>query len=407
MGKATSQDNVSLYSTIDDVPAADWEGLRTGPADLAMDRRLLKAFESTMAPQCRCWYALVRDGDACVAAACLCRFAVDALETTGPAAQKITRYVRRVWPGFMRFGVLFCGLPVPSGSSHLRLAPQADVAAVIAALDLAMTRLARQTRSRLIVFKEFDKPGLEPIQPALQRIGYIRGDVPCTYELNGHFADGQAYLDALRSRYRRQIHESAAAGERHGARATVHRGQEAARVFDDRLHALYRAVRDRAQYRMETLSLDFFRSAAHAFGSDASLVTMQIDQTVCGFLFGLTAGGEYHNLYVGLDYDKAKKAEVYFNLYTLDLDRAYREGAHRIHLGQTSDDFKARLGAEGKPLWFFVRATNPVIHAGLRRCARIAFPAVQRPIHHDVFRAPASGGRSAAPARRPAHVSRA
>src|SRR4051812_39796738 len=99
----------TIYDRIEDVPAVDWAGV-CDPSDLAMDPRLLGAFQATTSDQCRCWFVILRNETGQpMAAACLCLFRIDALETTGPLAQRITRNIRRLLPGYMRFSVLFCG----------------------------------------------------------------------------------------------------------------------------------------------------------------------------------------------------------------------------------------------------------------------------------------------------------
>ena len=156
--------------------------------------------------------------------------------------------------------------------------------------------------------------------------------------------------------------------------------------MSDSMHSLYLAVRNRAQYRMETFPPEFFRAIANEFGDDAALTILRRGERVLGWAFSLTAGGECHNLYVGLDYERNAQADVYFNLHFRDLDRALRRGCVRIHLGQTSDAFKSRLGCGATPLSFYVRATNPLVHAGLRRFAHVVFPPMAQPTLLNVFR---------------------
>src|SRR2546429_1780293 len=144
-----------VYDHIDDVPAANWSHVVSDPNDLAMDRRLLGAFQSTMIDQCRCWFVIFRDeSQQPVAAACLAKFEVDALETTRPTSRAIAHRIRRAFPAYMRFGVLFCGLPLPSGASHLRWIDGVDRLALTASLDALLQRLAKEHRARLIVVKE-------------------------------------------------------------------------------------------------------------------------------------------------------------------------------------------------------------------------------------------------------------
>src|SRR2546423_6413454 len=178
MGRGTT-----IYNRIEDVPQDDWSRLASDPADLAMDPRLLSAFQSTMRDQCRCWFVVIRDDhDRPIALACLCLFRIDALETTGPINRAVTRRIRRLVRGYMRFNVLFCGLPVPSAENHLRIAAGADRASVLNSLDEVMRALARENRARLIVVKEFEASRREELA-ALESMGYLPGDVPCARRL--------------------------------------------------------------------------------------------------------------------------------------------------------------------------------------------------------------------------------
>ena len=153
------------------------------------------------------------------------------------------------------------------------------------------------------------------------------------------------------------------------------------------LHALYLEVRERAKYRMETFPLAFFQDAATRFGDDAAMTVIRQSEKVLGWAFSLTLGGECHNLYIGLDYANNAESDVYFNLHYFDLKRAFAAGGSRIHLGQTSDEFKSRLGCSVQPLSFYVCAVNPLIHWGLRKFSRLAFPPVEPPKLLNVFRA--------------------
>lgn len=386
MGRAAT-----LYERIEDVPREDWARLAPESADLAMDPRLLGAFQSTMRDQCRCWFVIVRDDDdQPIASACLCLFRIDALETTGAAVRFVARNIRRLFPGYMRFNVLFCGLPAPSADNHLRFAPGADRGAVLRALDELMRKLARGHRARMIVLKEFEQSRREEFT-ALEALSYIHGELPAARRLDQTFDSLDDYRAALRAQYRKQVKESLRKFERAGCAVEHLSGEQIGRAYTDSLHRLYLNVLARAKYRLETFPPDFFRELAITFGDDAAMTVIRRDNDTLGWAFSLTFGGECHNLYIGLDYARNAEADVYFNLHFFDLDRAFRRGITRVHLGQTSDDFKSRLGCSAQPLSFYVRAANPLMHWGLRKFSKLVFPPVAAPTPLNVFRAADAG----------------
>lgn len=68
----------SIYPSISEVPRHEWDLLTREDADLTMDRRLIGAYEATMAEQCRSFTIVIRDVEPkAVALACACLFRVD------------------------------------------------------------------------------------------------------------------------------------------------------------------------------------------------------------------------------------------------------------------------------------------------------------------------------------------
>jgi hypothetical protein len=375
----------TVYDRIEDVPADDWASVCTDPLDLAMDRRLLGTFQSTIGDQCRCWFAIFRDeSQRPVAAAGLGLFQVDALETSGPKARAVALRIRRAFPGYMRFGVMFCGLPLPSGASHVRWVEGTNLTELTESLDVLLRELARQNRARLVVIKELDSQQSDSLS-GLKNLRYLQGEIPLTYDFRHKFKSLDEYLAALQSGYRKQITRSQKRFVKAGASIEVVTGAAIAARFTDEVYALYLATRDKAEFRMETFPAEFFRETGRRFGDDASLTLLSLDNRVVGWTFGIYVGDEYHNLYIGIDYARNTQADVYFNLYYHDLDRVFRRGCTCMHMGQTSDEFKVRLGAAPRNLTFYVRAVNGVVHAGLRRAAPWVFPPVVRVPPRDIY----------------------
>jgi hypothetical protein len=372
-----------LYACFDDLPAA-WSDICG--SDLGMDPRVLSVFQRTLADQCRAWGVIVFDAEGVViGCAALCLFATEMIESAHPAFTRMRDRVRRVWPGFARMRVMFCGLPVPSGASHLRIRKGGHERTVIEEVHRVMQRLAQQHQARLLVFKELgdhDAAGKE----ALAAIGYLRGNIPPMHRLNASFRDFAGYRDALKSHYRRKVQLSQRKLKAAGFEVLTGRG--AAFVgdhFTAGAHGLYAAMQARAAHKLELMPAEYFRELAVALGDEVSLTLIRREGRPCALIFAVMRGNVHYNLYAGLDYDLSREGDLYFNVFYEDLDMAFRSGATAMRLGQTSDTFKSRLGSTTERLEFYARGRSPWCHAALRALASLVFPKVVPVESRDIF----------------------
>jgi predicted N-acyltransferase len=254
-----------------------------------------------------------------------------------------------------------------------------------------MWEMGRKHRARMLIVKEFDAEECASMA-ALEQMGYIRGELPVEHLLTAEFNSFDAYRAALKARYRQQVIRSEKKLRSLGLTVKHLQGPAIAEMYTDEVHALYLAVQARSRTKLEVLPASLFRELAQQFGDDASLTVIHrpSDGRVVAFTFALRdVDGGYHNLYSGLDYQLNPEADLYFNLFYHDLDYAFRQGAKLVYLGQTSDDFKARLGSTQRRVYCFARATGGFLNVGFRRIARYVFPAVHHAHRHDVFKDPA------------------
>ena len=397
----------TLHDSIADVPEADWILLVDESRDLAMDRRLIRAQEATLADQCRIWTAVVRDAHGQpVACAMLCLFRVDVVISAVPPIRSVAAWLRRLYPRLLRIGVLFCGLPAPAGANHLRIAPHADADAAIACLHAAMHELATQHRARMMVFKEFDSAD-RPVAASLQRLSYLAGDIPPLFRMGGVFDDFDAYLSRMRSRYRAQVRRSLRKIEDGGFDVERIAGVDRiCQAYGDDLHDLYERTWERSDYKLERLSPAFFRAAAEAAQDDGVLTVIRRRAcgTAVGFTFSMSRGDTWHNLYSGVDETVNGEGDILFNLFYADLACAFERGCDEIRLGQTSDAFKIRIGGTPLPLRFFVRGTSSLVHAGMRVFSRWLFPAVEPAPPQRVFSDRPIASSPVSPAAAPEHA---
>jgi predicted N-acyltransferase len=382
-----SEYTYSLHASIHDITPADWARACGTTDNLFLDRRFITAVESSLSDAgSRLSHVIFRDDTgAPVACASLCLYPVDLSVLAGERIKRWVLRLRRVFPAFGFVRVLFCGLPVSIGQSSLGFADGCDAAAVIALLESVMRGVARREKARMFVFKEFTQRECAYMD-ALSAAGYIRAETPCMHVFESRFRNLEHYCAALRSHYRNDIKRSArkfATAELTISR--VQNGDRVAREYTDECHRLYEAVVAKAEHKLELLPAAFFRDIARQFPDDVSLTMIRDGERVIAFNYSLRANKSYYFLFCGMDYSYQGSADVYFNLMCEDLGHGMGDGVELIQLGQTSEQFKARLGCSTYPLFFYANARG-LLGVLLRRCAKLLFPPRPVPVTYNVFK---------------------
>src|SRR5262245_47492045 len=121
--RADNRYRAAIYPSIRDVSCDEWNSLRDPLRDPLMDPRFILAVESSMASLGRVRQVLIRDeSGAPAAAASLCSFDINASVLAEGSSRRVAEVIGRFAPRLLRLRILLCGLPVSTGSSHLRLA---------------------------------------------------------------------------------------------------------------------------------------------------------------------------------------------------------------------------------------------------------------------------------------------
>ena len=382
MAAAPDAYRLEIAERVADLNAADWDSLRV-PNDCGyMDRRFVEAVEASRPGGGKFWSLLVYSGDRPVASACLSLFSADGAIVATGWARRVTDQIRRLFPGYLRLNVLFCGLPVSAGQGHLLFSADADRRQVMRLIDAQMRALARQHRAKILIFKELDEATYRD-SAELSALGYIGVESSAMSYLDCNFANYEAYLSAMRRRYRTEIGRSQRKFAAAGFRIETFAGGEttAARYTDD-VHRLYEAVIEHSHTKLEILPAEFVREVARRFPSDFLLIFAYHDDQVIGFCSGIRTRGVQSTLCLGIDYEKNREGDIYFNLFYAYLREILSHDIDRIDFGANSEQFKARIGCRQRPNYMYVRATN-WLRWPLRWFSGALFPPVKllEPMH--------------------------
>lgn len=373
---------VEIVDSVDRLRLDAWDALRSGPDDLFMDPRFLRAVERSMSDDCRIWYVLLLDGDRPVASACLCHYQVDGAVLGSPWMKRMALRVRKRIPRFLLLPILFCGLPVSCGQSHLRFADDADKAAVLRALDRLMRELARDPEAWLLIYKEFDRGTADD----LSALGYRRADSLPMNGFESRFESFDGFRRALRSHYRYKLNRSRRKFACVGLETLYPHGDEILDLYTDRVHALYEAVVDRAAYKLEVLPRTFFCELVRQLPEHVRFMAVRLHGRIIGFSWGLLTPGHYQNMFIGLDYSLNSRFDLYFNVMARNVDFAMRQGVDDVLLGQTADDFKSRLGCDQRDLYIYAAPTNRIVALVMKLFFVSFFPPPTRVEARNLFR---------------------
>jgi len=380
-----------LYETIDQVPLTHWNEVCQGKPSIYMEPNFIRAVERTVPDQAQVFHAVIDEENGRPGAcASLCLLPVDLLLLAGPRLRAVGAWGRILFPNLGKLKVLLCGLPVSAGQSNLAFAPGADRARALGLLDTLMQQVARRHGAKALVFKEFAEEDRGHMDILCQR-GYLRADSPAMYEMPNAFASFAAYRDALKAHYRTNIKRTQKKFEQAGCRAVHLEDPDAIlRAYTPEVHRLYEAVVAKADVKLELLPLHFFHELVRQLPGRVRLTAVYREGRIIAFGWSLADAREYHFLFCGIDYTQSAECDLYFNFIYHAFDLAFQCGGEIIHVGQTADAFKSRLGCTGKARYLYARGTGPIFSWQLRRNAGLLFPPRQPLPSADVFKAPAA-----------------
>ncbi len=366
----------SVYESIGDVDADEWNSVRTPSNDPFMELGFIESVENSMRTVCRLRYVVIRDkDDQAVATACLSSYTVDGASLAEGSAKVVLSAIGRLWPWLMKNTIVMCGLPISTGDSHLRFAPEADRASVLAILDRLVCEFAKTERARFIIFKEFNAEGCRDLG-TLDSLGYRKADsYPMNYATT-RYRDFEDYLSQIKSKRRRMLRGSLKKFAKGGFRVVTLTGREgAADHYTDKVHRLYEAVLSRSKVQFEYLPAEFLREMARRLPDNTSFTFVYRGDEVVAFAASVFSDKTFHGLVLGIDYEMNREYELYFNVLFKSLDVAFRHGAHDILLGQTADTTKhAKLDIYQAPISIYVKGAKATIRAALKVAFPLFFP---------------------------------
>ena len=131
--------------------------------------------------------------------------------------------------------------------------------------------------------------------------------------------------------------------------------------FDEELYQLYLQVYEKSDYKLEKLSIDFFKTFP------ARIIKFQESGNTLGFIQLLENKEELIFLMGGFDYGLNHRYDIYFNMLLKIIRLGIEGGYGTIDMGQTAEDTKMKLGCIRVEKFMYIHHSNRVVNFLVRR----------------------------------------
>lgn len=270
-------------------------------------------------------------------------FMVESSRGTGSGVMyRIKIFLKRGCVGFF-WPATVCGLPMPYGSSSgfypEELLPEVATSIAEACDGLQM----------IVGLKAQGQP-----VPGWSWKRYLP-----TVEVDVAWKSFDEYLQSFRSSYRRRIKRAM----EKGGELEFYAGT--GRDFDDLAYEMYRQLATGHRYRQcgdEILSRAFFAKVP----LEHNYIYIKKGRGIIGWALLVKMDSDLSFLLGAFDRKTNDTHEVYKNLILAIIRQAIESGCRRVHLGQTAELAKMRMGGRLEERYLLIRHSNPVLNEIIR-----------------------------------------
>jgi hypothetical protein len=328
------------------------------------DRRFYELVEDTIHPEFDYRYFVIKDdGGEIRAVQPFFILDQDLLVGASPRIGALTRFVRRLWPRWMRLRTLMVGCV--AGEGHLDGDDASADGAHARLLAAAIVSHARKLRAPLVVLKEFPARYRAALD-CFRDHGFTRVPSLPMVRLGIEYASFEDYMTrALSKRARRNLREKFRAAAR--AAAIELEVVDDITPLIDAVYPLYLQVYERSKLHFEKLSPEFFCALGKAMPDKVRFFVWRQNGSIVAFVACMVQGDAFYAEYLGLDYALALDLHLYHYAFRDMMRWAIANGLKRFHSSGLNYDPKLHLRYLLDPIDLYVRHTSGVFNAILKQ----------------------------------------
>jgi len=172
------------------------------------------------------------------------------------------------------------------------------------------------------------------------------------------------YLSALKSKYRIRANKAL---EKSANLERIELDADQIEALEPELHALYRKVVGDVGFNLFILSPDYFSTIKKSLGDKFKLWIYRDKGELISFFTVIEDGDILDAHFLGYDPKVNEKYKLYMTMLIRLIELATEKGFHKLQFSRTATEIKSSVGAEGIPMWAYLRLRNRVFNSLLPR----------------------------------------
>nr|MDQ3016854.1 GNAT family N-acetyltransferase [Bacteroidota bacterium] len=167
------------------------------------------------------------------------------------------------------------------------------------------------------------------------------------------------YLDALKSKYRVRARKALSVS---AELEKVELSLDEIKSTEEILHSLYLNIAEDVGFNLFTLSKQYFSSLKRQLGDRFHLWVYKDNEEIIGFYTVFEDGDILDAHFLGYNPEDNHTFRLYLSMLLSMIDYAASNGFRQLQLSRTATEIKSSVGAEGIPMWAYLRIPNRVLN---------------------------------------------
>jgi hypothetical protein len=355
-----------LVDSILEIPIKEWNAL-IGAHHQFIHPTYLEAIQKAHSESLEVRYAMFYEDETLlgVAAFQITHFKTNTDSYRNPLMRAIAKTAAFIRAGHVH-NILIAGNAFATGEHgfffHPNVPAKQQAAAIVAAMDLvAMEERRRGRKICAMLVKDFYSMSNE-LSQAFKAYAFsdFKVDHNMIMPIHQDWNSLDDYLKILNTKFRTK----AKGAYKRSAQVTVNR-PTAQWLFEnrDRMHELYEAVHEKADFRLGKLDLDVLNELLRVNWGDFEIRTYHLGDQCIGFMTAVICGDRCEAHIVGLDYEYNRDHGVYQRMLYDYVDIAIQRKCSFLVFGRTAAEIKSTLGALPVDLTVLIRHSKRISNA--------------------------------------------